>query len=105
MAATQIAENLAFINWTLLTGLALGSYAAVILLRRRSTATSGFLGFTTVCAVGFGLLAWLSDGALPTTLGGSPVTVDPTWDAIRRTALGAFVVLAIVGMVTRRGLR
>ena len=32
--ATQIAQNLAFVNWTVLTGLALGSYAAVVLLRR-----------------------------------------------------------------------
>lgn len=104
MPATQIAENLAFINWTVLTGLALGSYAAVILLRRRSTATPGFLGFTAACAVGFGILAWLSDGALPTSLGGSPVTVDPTWDAIRGTALGAFLVLAVAGIVARRAL-
>lgn len=104
MPATQIAENLAFINWTVLTGLALGSYAAVILLRRRSSATSGFLGFTAACAVGFGLLAWLSDGALPSSLGGSPVTVDPTWDAIRGTALGAFLVLAVAGIIARRAL-
>ena len=55
-----------------LTGLALGSYAAVVLLRRRTAATGGYLGFTTVCAIGFGMLAWLSDGALPTTLGDSP---------------------------------
>ena len=44
--ATQIAQNLAFINWTVLTGLALGSYAAVVLLRRRTTATPGYLRFT-----------------------------------------------------------
>ena len=45
--ATQIAQNLAFINWTVLTGLALGSFAAVVLLRRRTTATPGYLRFTT----------------------------------------------------------
>ena len=49
--ATQIAQNLAFINWTVLTGLALGSYAAVVLLRLRTTATPGYLRFTTVCAL------------------------------------------------------
>jgi hypothetical protein len=100
--ATQIAQNLAFINWTVLTGLAAGSYAAVVLLRRRSTATRGFLAFTTACAVAFGLLAWLSDGALPATLGGSPVVLDPAWDAPRRAALTAFVALVVVGLVTRR---
>ena len=46
MASTSIAQNLAFVNWTVLTGLALGSYGAVVLLRRRTSATSGFLGFT-----------------------------------------------------------
>ena len=48
--ATQIAQNLAFINWTVLTGLALGSFAAVVLLRRRTSATPGYLRFTAVCA-------------------------------------------------------
>ena len=102
MPATQIAQNLAFINWTVLTGLALGSYAAVVLLRRRSGATRGFLGFTTACAVAFGALAWLSDGALPATLGDSPVTIDPAWDDPRRTALLAFVALVVVSPVARR---
>lgn len=102
MPATQIAQNLAFINWTVLTGLALGSYGAVILLRRRSTATRGYLGFTTVCAIGFGLLAWLSDRALPTSFGDSPVTVDPTWDGPRGVALAAFCALATAGMIARR---
>ena len=102
MPAAQIAQNLAFINWTVLTGLALGSYAAVVLLRRRSSATSGFLGFATACAVGFGVLAWLSDGALPSSLGDSPVALDVTWDAPRRTALLAFCALAALALVVRR---
>ena len=102
MPATQIAQNLAFINWTVLTGLALGSYAAVVLLRRRSAATRGFLGFTTACAVAFGVLAWLSDGALPSSLGDSPVTIDPAWDAPRRAALTGFVGLVALGLLVRR---
>jgi hypothetical protein len=100
--ATQIAQNLAFINWTVLTGLALGSYGAVVLLRRRTSATRGYLAFTTVCAIGFGVLAWLSDGALPASLGDSPVTVDPAWDGPRAAALAAFCVLAAAGLIVRR---
>jgi hypothetical protein len=100
--AVQIAQNLAFINWTVLTGLALGTYAAVILLRRRSMATRGYLGFATTCAVGFGLLAWLSDGALPASLGSSPVALDPSWDGPRRTALLAFCALAALALLARR---
>ena len=102
MAAAQIAQNLAFINWTVLTGLALGTYAAVTLLRRRSTATRGYLGFATACAVAFGLLAWLSDGALPSSLGTSPVALDPAWDGPRRAALLAFCALAGLALVARR---
>ena len=102
MAATQIAQNLAFINWTVLTGLALGSYAGVVLLRRRTTATPGYLRFTTLCALAFGVLALLSDGALPSTLADSPVVVDPAWDAPRRAALLLFCVLVAAGLVARR---
>lgn len=102
MPAAQIAQNLAYINWTVLTGLALGSYAAVILLRRRSGATRGYLGFTTACAIGFGVLAWLSDGALPASLGDSPVVADAAWAAPRGAALVAFCVLATVALVARR---
>jgi len=102
VSATQIAQNLAFINWTVLTGLAFGTYAAVVLLRRRSTATRGYLGFVTICAIGFGILAWLSDGALPSTAGTSPIAVDPTFDVPRRVGLAAFCVLAVGGLVVRR---
>jgi hypothetical protein len=100
--ATQIAQNLAFINWTVLTGLALGSFGVVVLLRRRSAATGGYLGFTTALAIVFGVLAWLSDGALPTSLGDAPVAIDPAWDAPRRAALLGFVALALAGLVLRR---
>ena len=100
--ATQIGENLAFVNWTVLTGLALGSFAAVVMLRRRTSATPGYLRFTTLCAIGFGILAWISDGALPASLGTSPVVVDPAWDAPRRAALALFCILVAGGLVARR---
>jgi hypothetical protein len=102
VSATQIAQNLAFINWTVLTGLAFGAYAAVALLRRRSMATRGYLGFATACAIGFGLLAWLSDGALPSSAGTSPIAVDPGFDLPRRLGLAAFCLLAAGGLVVRR---
>ena len=100
--ATQIAQNLAFINWTVLTGLALGSYAACVLLRLRTSATPGYLRFTTLCALGFGVLALISDGALPDTLGTSPVVVDPTWDEPRHVALLLFCVLVAASLVAHR---
>lgn len=105
MPAERIAENLAFINWTVLTGLALGSFAAVALARLRTEATRGFLAFTGSCAVALAILAFLSDQALPATLGGSPVVADPTFDQPRRIALLAFAGLAAaysVALVRRR---
>ena len=102
MPASQIAQNLAFINWTVLAGLGIGTYGTVVLLRRASLATGGYLGFATVCAIAFGVLAWLSDGALPASLGSSPVEIDPVFDAPRRSALAAFYVLAALGLVGRR---
>ncbi len=94
MPAERIAENLAYINWTVLTSLAVGSFGAVVLARLRTDATRGFLVFTAACAVALAVLAYLSDQALPTTLGGSPIVTDGTFDTPRRVALGAFVVLA-----------
>ncbi len=107
MPADQIARNLAFINWTLLSALAIGSFAAVTLLRLRTDATRGYLGFTALCAAGFGALAWLSGAALPAAAAaGSPVVVDPAWDAPRQTLLGLFAAGALLyAAFAFRGLR
>jgi hypothetical protein len=96
--AQRIAENLAFINWTLLTGLGVGAFGAVVLMRLRTAATRGFLGFSATCAAGFGLLAHLSDGALVQAAAapGSTVVIDPTWTAPRDGALIAFTILALL---------
>ncbi len=97
MVARQIGENLAFINWVVLTGLAVGCFAVVLLGRFRVGATKGFLTFTSFCAAAFGFLAYLSDTALPSqTTAGSPITPDPAFEQIRRGALLAFAILALV---------
>lgn len=99
MAAEQIAANLTLINWTVLTGLALGSFGAVVLLRWRSAATKGFLAFTALCAAGFGLLAYLSDGGIGAVSSGSPVVADQAFDGARRVALLVFAGSALVTTV------
>jgi hypothetical protein len=96
--AERIGESLAFINWTVLTALGVGSFAAVVAGRLRTEATRGYLGFTALSAAVFGLLAWLADGGLPAV---SPDTFsslpyDPAWDAPRRIALLALVSFALV---------
>jgi hypothetical protein len=73
-----------------------------VLLARRTSATPGYLRFTALCALGFGVLAWISDGALPASLGESPVVVDPAWDAPRRAALALFAVLVGGSLVAGR---
>jgi hypothetical protein len=94
--AQRIAENLAFINWTVLAALGLGAFGAVVLARLRTDATRGYLSFTAACAAGFGLLAYLSDSALPTGAGGTAaVPIDPAFDGARRAALLVFTILAV----------
>jgi hypothetical protein len=95
MPAERIAENLAYINWTVLTGLAVGAFGAVVLGRLATSATRGYLAFTAVCAAGMGGLAYLSDTGLPGAIAGAAVRSDPAWDGPRRLALLAFVALAI----------
>ena len=106
MPAQRIAENLAFINWTVLAALGLGAFAAVVLARLRTDATRGYLAFTSGCAALFGLLAYLSDDALPTVVGGTAaVAIDPTRDGARRACLLGFTVIAAVYTIVlaRRG--
>jgi hypothetical protein len=103
--AEQIAQNLAFINWTVLAGLAVGTAGAVVLGRLATDATRGYLAFTAACALLFGLLAWVSDGALPASLVGSPVLAEPAWDVPRRGTLVVFCVLTaglVVAMARRQ---
>ncbi|HTC86287.1 MAG TPA: hypothetical protein VK656_06260 [Candidatus Acidoferrum sp.] len=105
MPARLIAENVAYINWTVLVGLAVGTFAAVVLARLRTSATRGYLSFTAACAAGFGALAYLSDTGLPAAVVGSAVATDPAWDVPRRLALAAFTLLAAAYTVVlaRRG--
>jgi len=103
--AERIAENLAFINWTVLTGMAVGSFGAVALGRLRTDATRGYLAFTAVSSVILGLLAVASDGALPLATTGSAVAIDPAFDLPRRLALWLFCGLAAayaVAIIRRR---
>ena len=98
MPAERIGESLAFINWTVLTALGVGAFAAVVAGRLRTEATKGYLGFTAFSAAVFALLAWLADGGLPVP---SPDTfsslpLDPAWDAPRRIALLALAAVAVV---------
>ena len=99
MPAERIAENLDFINWTLVAGLAIGSFAAVVFGRLCTDATRGYLGFTAFCAALLGLLAVASGDALPLAVAGPGVVSDPVLATVRQGALWAFVVLAVMYVV------
>lgn len=112
MAAERIAENLAYINWTLLASLAVGSFWAAALGRLTTQATKGYLGFLTLTAAAIGALAALSDGSLPVlaaagAASSGPITPgDATFAAARQVALWTLVaVAAAYGVAVLRGAR
>lgn len=105
MPTRSIVEGLAYINWTVLAGLAVGCFAAVVTLRLTTTATRGFLAFSAVVAALLGGVALLADGSFPQPAPDLPVSLDAALDGVRRALLAAFVVLALVETVaiaTRR---
>ncbi len=98
MPAESIARNLAFMNWTVLAGLAVGSFLAVVVGRFRTAATRGFLGFTSACAGVFALVAFVSDSGLPAPADAHALT-DPTWVTARRALLLVLACLAFAYVV------
>jgi hypothetical protein len=91
-----IVEALAFINWTVLVGLAVGCFAAVAWLRLTTDAARGYLAFSALLAALLGGLAVLAEGTLGDLPPGSRIRIDPTTDVVRRAFLVAFVILAFV---------
>lgn len=104
MPADRIGESLAFINWTVLTTLGAGAFAAVVAGRFLTQATKGYLGFTAFSAAAFATLAALADTGLPALPADLAVRADPRWDLPRRAALVALPILAATyGVVLLRG--
>jgi hypothetical protein len=100
-----IVEGLAYVNWTVLAGLAIGCFAAVAALRATTDATHGYLAFTAFLATAIGVLAVLADGTFPRPTPALAVPIDPALDPVRRSLLLAFVVLAFadgVAIAARR---
>jgi hypothetical protein len=102
--ADRIAESLAFINWTVLTALGAGAFAAVVTGRFLTEATKGYLGFTAFSAAAFAALAALADTGLPALSPELAVRADPAWEAPRRLALTALpIIAAVYGVALMRG--
>jgi hypothetical protein len=104
--AQQIAQNLAYINWVVLTGLGIGSFVAVVFARARTEAPRGYLAFTALCAAAFAALAWLSDGALATAATIAHAARDPLTDQVRAFGLAVLAASAVIWAIgVRRGSR
>jgi len=99
----QIARSLAFVNWTVLTGLAAGSFLAAEVARRRTEATPGFVRFTALAAGVFAVLAAISDTALPVPGRDAPIVPAPAFDGPRQGLLVALAVISLLyAIVVRR---
>lgn len=98
MPAQTIVQSLAYVNWTVLVSLALGSFGVAACTRLFSDVTRGYVGTTAFLAALLGLLALVSDLSLPTPTG-LAIVEAPGLDAPRRVALGGFMVLAFVYVV------
>jgi hypothetical protein len=95
--ADRIYESLAFINWTVLTALGIGTFLAVVVGRFRTEATKGYLAFTAFSAAAFAILAVLADSGLSTVLQANlAVPLDAAWDAPRRVSLEALSIVAVL---------
>lgn len=99
MPVESVARSLSFINWVVVSSLAGGSLAA-ILLTRRSESTRGYRGFTVFAAGGWAYLAWLADGALPIPAADAPIhAASAEIDALRRLLLILVACLATLWML------
>jgi hypothetical protein len=101
-----IVQGLAYINWTVLLSLALGSFALVALCGELTDATRGYLRFTAFCSGLLGLVTLAADLGLPDPAGLAIVPATDL-DLPRRLALGGFAVgtLGYVLAVGRGGRR
>lgn len=95
MPVETVARSLSFINWVVVTSLATGSLAAILVLTYRAESTRGYRGFTVFAAGGWAFLAWLADGALPVPSADAPIqAASPEIDALRRLLLVSVASLA-----------
>jgi hypothetical protein len=90
---SQAVQSLPYVAWVLLTALAFGTFAFVIVTRQLTDATVGYVRFTAFCAGLLGLLALLTDWGLtpPTDLAIKASDLAPE----RQLGLAVFAIGAI----------
>ncbi|HEY8168102.1 MAG TPA: hypothetical protein VIF84_05250 [Candidatus Limnocylindrales bacterium] len=104
MPDRSVLESLAYVNWTLLLSLAVGSIAMVAILRRRTDATVGYLGFMTATAAVLAGVTLLLDGSLPPPTRLAIRAAGPELDQARRIGLLVLTALLVIETIAlRRG--
>jgi hypothetical protein len=101
----QIVQSLPYVAWVILTALAVGTFAMVVLTRRWTAAARGYLGFTSFCAGLLALLALAADWGLPRP---TELVIQPAQqglDALRQAGLLVFAGAALVFPLALRGAR
>ncbi len=102
MPVTAIGQALPYVNWILLSALAVGSLAYVFLARELTDVTRGFAGFVAFCSVLLAGLALLTDFGLPQPADLLVVSASPELELVRRLGLGAFVIVGLAYVVAVR---
>ncbi len=98
----QAIQSLPYVAWVLLTSLAFGSFAFIVVTRSRTDATRGYLGFMAVCAGLLSLMALLVDWGLtaPTDL----IIQTGRWSEMRQLGLVLFGIATLLyPFALRRG--
>lgn len=95
MAAQNIVQSLAYINWTLFASLSLGTLGLAFVLRQWTDATKGYLTFTAFTAGLLAALLFFSDQSLPSPIL-LKITAAPNLDAARSAAIVLLAVLSFV---------
>jgi hypothetical protein len=99
----QAVQSLPYVAWVLLTTLALGSIAFVVLTRQLTDATTGYLRFTAITAAVLAFLARLVDGGLTPTSDLIVLEPTPTLATLRWLGLVLFAIAALAyGILLRR---
>lgn len=98
VAAQNIVQSLAYINWTLLVSLSLGAFGLAYLLRQTTDATNGYVGFTAFSAALLGVLLFFADGSLPIP-SLLKIVPNPAADTPRHVAILLFTILALASAI------
>jgi hypothetical protein len=102
VSATTVAQALPYVNWIVLTALALGTFAFAVIAHHTSDVTRGYVGFTLFVAAVLAALVLASDLGLPDPTGLVIKPATPDIDLARRVGLGDIAIVSVIYIVALR---